>query len=173
MIAARQVVRPRMRFGIAQCSPVSRLIPLASRTVSTVSYQPTPKRRPWLRRLIYFGVFSWLGAQAVKYGIFHMDEEQQIAQLEVVQDPGFVESEVYGNFTEEELEQRLTSGLLSGSGKLRQICARHGWSASERPWTDPFQQVPARSAQSRKADPPLLTDRFHRKSSPFATGCGQ
>ncbi|KAL4904691.1 hypothetical protein BDW74DRAFT_178780 [Aspergillus multicolor] len=128
MIAARQVVHPRLRYGAVQFSPVSRLISRGSRaaSASTVSSQPTPKRRPWLRRFVYFGIFAWLGAQV---GILKFSTK---AHLEPVLEratvsyavrrlrhvAGYLETEAYGNFTEEDKEERLTSGLLGGSGKL-------------------------------------------------------
>ncbi|KAL4997026.1 HotDog domain-containing protein [Aspergillus recurvatus] len=138
MIGARQVVHPRLHHAATHFRPVSRLLPCLSRNASTLGYQPAPKRRAWLRRFIYAGIFGGLG---LGYG-YHlcqyldpplvpgspMDEtatkryNDSVDKLplmkELRENPDYVETKVYGNFSEEDKARRLTSGPLSGASRL-------------------------------------------------------
>ncbi|CBF78210.1 ubiquitin-specific protease UBP6 [Aspergillus nidulans FGSC A4] len=138
MFGARQVVHARLRHAAAQRRPVPRLLPYLSRNVSSVGYQPAPKRRPWLRRFVYAGIFGGIG---LGYG-HHlcqyldppltpgspMDEsltnwyndavDKLPLMKELRENPDYVETKVYGNFSKEDKAQRLTSGPLSGASRL-------------------------------------------------------
>ncbi|KAL4917765.1 HotDog domain-containing protein [Aspergillus aurantiobrunneus] len=138
MIGARQVVHPRLRYAAAQLHPIPRSPPLAPRNITTVTYRRSPERSPWLRRLIYFGTFGVLGVAVGKWATDPLnpphlpgdegDEEvmeyiRQAFSLETIveqlrEDPDYTEAHVYGNYSGEDKEQRLTSGPLRGGGGL-------------------------------------------------------
>ncbi|KAL4781582.1 HotDog domain-containing protein [Aspergillus varians] len=138
MIGARHIIHPRLRYAAAQFHPIPQLPPGALRNGSTIAYKHSPRRSPWLRRFIYFGIFGGLGlslgnlltrslappdlpgterdedAMALIRSGF--DRTPIVKQLR--EDPDYVEVHVYGNYSDEEKEQRLTSGPLRGSGGL-------------------------------------------------------
>ncbi|KAL4805826.1 HotDog domain-containing protein [Aspergillus unguis] len=153
MIGIRQVVHPRLRFAASLFHQKTRTLPHASRHVSTVSssHQQSHRRSIWLRRSIYFGIFSLLGAAAASKAISITTgplevpgseaDEDQLRQIHYVYnglglvrklrgDPDYIEAPVYGNWSSEDKKQRLTSGPLSGSGGL--ALQKVFWNAKEK-----------------------------------------
>ncbi|KAL4740721.1 HotDog domain-containing protein [Aspergillus similis] len=138
MFGARQVVHPRLRHAAAPRRPVSQSLPCISRNVSNVGYQPAPKRRPWLRRFIYAGIFGGIGLGYGRHLCQYLDPplmpgspmdetltkwyndavDKLPLMKELRENPDYIETKVYGNFSEEDKAQRLTSGPLSGASRL-------------------------------------------------------
>ncbi|KAE8372244.1 HotDog domain-containing protein [Aspergillus bertholletiae] len=139
MFSTRRVLQSRLRNLGTQSQLLLRLRSPSSRNTSTITQQSAPEGSKWPRRLIYAGVFGGLGVAAGKWmdarisapvepettedGI-KLEEIRRVYEigLPIVQElrsnPDYVEVDVYGNFSEEDKKQRLTSGPLKGSRAL-------------------------------------------------------
>jgi hypothetical protein len=141
MIGLRPFIQFRLRHAATPVRPFSQSLRGGLRDTSN----STPRRNIWFRRLIYFGISGYAGFRAASG--FENDlnqghpkpgsvedtcEMQKIRykfenELPIVKqlrmDPDWSEVYVYGNYSEEDKEQRLTSGPLGGSGGLAmQVC---------------------------------------------------
>ncbi|KAL2830223.1 HotDog domain-containing protein [Aspergillus cavernicola] len=137
MSRLRQVLQPRLFYAATQSRPISQSFPRASIQYSTITHQRTSKPLLWLRRLLYAGFFGNVGVYCAYYvdaKINHQvplsgsEEDEAIMErlnlihetgLDIVkklrEDPAYIETDVYGNYSGEEKDQRLTSGPLAGS----------------------------------------------------------
>ncbi|KAF9884760.1 Thioesterase super member 4 [Aspergillus nanangensis] len=136
MFGPRRILQSRLRSLSAQVPPVSRPRLQVSRHASTITHSPTSEPSKWARRLIYAGIFGSLGVAAGKYmdekvsapaepgtpedltkleEIYHVYENVLPIVKELRNNPDYVESEVYNNYTDDEKTRRLTSGPLRGS----------------------------------------------------------
>lgn len=134
--------RPRLplfsglRYGASQFPLIPRRLPRSSRNVSSIANERTPRSSLWPRRLLYAGIFGGLGYLTVNLVIKFMNlpfslpgsmmekllsESSRQAfehKLRIVRElrehPDWVEGSVYGNFSENEKDERLTSGPLGG-----------------------------------------------------------
>ncbi|KAL3472341.1 HotDog domain-containing protein [Aspergillus californicus] len=130
--------RPRLplfsvlRNGASQFPLIPRRLPRASRNVSSIANGPTPRSSLWPRRLLYTGIFGGLGylcsSIIIKYlfpplgpeieKLWIESQRKLVEDLTIVkvlrEDPDWVEGSVYGSFSEDEKDERLTSGPLGG-----------------------------------------------------------
>ncbi|PYI03022.1 hypothetical protein BO78DRAFT_350651 [Aspergillus sclerotiicarbonarius CBS 121057] len=111
----------------------------ASRHTSTAAHEPLPQPSRWPRRLAYAAIFSGLGVAAGKWmdGKFAApplpgteEDGKKLEEIhfiyehglpivkELREHPDYIEADVYGNYTEEDKLQRLSSGPLRGSRGL-------------------------------------------------------
>ncbi|OOF93466.1 hypothetical protein ASPCADRAFT_209422 [Aspergillus carbonarius ITEM 5010] len=111
----------------------------AVRHTSTGAHKTLPQPSRWPRRLAYAAIFSGLGIAAGKWvdnkfaapplpgteeDVKRLEEIHYIYErgLPIVQElrehPDYMEADVYGNYTEEDKLQRLSSGPLRGSRGL-------------------------------------------------------
>ncbi|KAA8643441.1 hypothetical protein EYZ11_008418 [Aspergillus tanneri] len=139
MFGSRRVLQPRLRNLAIEVQQLSRFRPRRARQSSTVANAPTSQPSKWPRRLIYTGIFSGLGFATGRWVDGQISEpaepgtDEDIARLEGIyreyenglpivrqlrSDPDYVESDVYGNYSEEDKIGRLTSGPLRGSRGL-------------------------------------------------------
>lgn len=121
-----------LRYGASQFPLIPRRLHRASRNASSIANGPTPRSSPWRRRLLYTGIFGGLGYlwayTNVKLGfpapgsakdeLYTEWKRQGVERLtfvkELRQHPDWVEGSVYGSFSEDEKDERLTSGPLGG-----------------------------------------------------------
>lgn len=137
MIGARQTVLPRLRYAAAQFHPVPRSTLHTTRNVGTIAHGHTPARSQWPRRFAYLGIFGAIGAYfGYSFGglepppvpesevdiLLMEDVAKMFDKLPLVRrlrsDADYVEAHVYGNYSDEDKDQRLTSGPFRGSGRL-------------------------------------------------------
>ena len=136
-IHSRQILQLQLRVLRSRVTISARP---SVRNVSTVVPQnPSPRLPRWMRRLIYAGVFGAIGMEAGKMidkmvavppDVGSPEDEMKLQKIEhafdialpIVQelrnDPEWVETGVYGDFSDESKIHRLTSGPLSGSRGL-------------------------------------------------------
>lgn len=136
MIGARQAVHPRLRAA-AQFPPIPRLSLRTTRNVGTITHGHPSARSQWPRRFAYLGIFGGVGAfLGYRFGglepppmpgsemdiLLMEDVAKMFDKLPLVRrlrtDADYVEAHVYGNYSDEDKEQRLTSGPFRGSGRL-------------------------------------------------------
>ncbi|KAL2871533.1 PaaI family thioesterase [Aspergillus lucknowensis] len=140
MIGSRQVIQSRLRYAATQFGLIRRSISQGSRNASTSAQHASSRSSLWLRRLLYAGTFGGLGflvdsritkaltspppVPGSEHDMRRMDRVRTIFEerLPIVkqlrEDPDYTESDVYGNYSWRDKEQRLTSGPLSGSRGL-------------------------------------------------------
>jgi hypothetical protein len=137
MFAPRRLLQSQLRHLATSSRTPSRLPFRPSRDVSAIAHKPAPSGRwLWLRRVIYAGTFGLLGLAAGEWVNVKIGEppapgtEEDAVELEVIRyifendlptvkdlrnNPDYVESEVYENYSDEEKAHRLSSGPLRGS----------------------------------------------------------
>ncbi|KAF5865290.1 hypothetical protein ETB97_004498 [Aspergillus alliaceus] len=139
MFGPRRALKFRLPSLGTQSQQTLRFTPQISRSASTTTHQTSPGPSKWPRRLIYAGIFGGLGVAAGKWmddkvsapaepgtreDTLKMEEIRRAYEigLPIVQElrnnPDYVEADVYGNYTEDDKQQRLTSGPLKGSRAL-------------------------------------------------------
>ncbi|KAI9370658.1 HotDog domain-containing protein [Aspergillus egyptiacus] len=138
MFGPRQILRCQLRYVATQFRPIAPTFIRGSRNASSMTYRQTPEKRIWPRRLLYAGIFGFLGysfaflrdgliLEPAKPGSqvdqeMMRDLQEGFDYLPVVQllrkDPNYIETDVYGNYSGDEKDQRLTSGPLAGSRGL-------------------------------------------------------
>ncbi|KKK18441.1 hypothetical protein P175DRAFT_0442156 [Aspergillus ochraceoroseus IBT 24754] len=143
MFGPRQILQSRLRYAATKCQLISRPIVRGSRHASTntnpTTHGVTPEPSRWPRRLIYAGIFGGLGLAAGKWMDNKLavppfpgtgEDERKMEEIrrtfehglpivkQLREDPDYREADVYGNYLEEELRQRITSGPLRGSRGL-------------------------------------------------------
>lgn len=137
MMNSRHIRELQLRIPWTRIPLTSQL----SRRFGSASTYPNPSRSPsrWPRRLIYAGIFGALGVGTGKWvesmihapplpgSIEDQAEMQQIQRrftlgLPIVQElrenPDYVETDAYEDFSVESKAERLTSGALAGSRGL-------------------------------------------------------
>lgn len=135
MFLPRRLLQSQIRH-LARRGPSQRPGSSPSRNTSTVTQNRPTQPSPWRRRLIYASIFGTLGLGAGKWMDKKMGTpitpgtEEDASELKVIRyifetglpivrnlrnNPDYVESEVYENYSEEERAHRLTSGPLRGS----------------------------------------------------------
>ncbi|KAL5341479.1 HotDog domain-containing protein [Aspergillus crustosus] len=135
MIGLRQLAQSRLRHAVSRVRPYSQAVHNGFKDASNRA----PKRKIWVRRLIYFGLSGCLGlgigeivhSYLLKEPTRPGTEEDgcemreispKFERVPIVQklrrDPDWTEVYVYGNYSDEDKERRMTSGPLGGSGGL-------------------------------------------------------
>lgn len=139
---SRQLLHLRLRAPTARLSSPSKFF--IRNTSTATPPPPTGKSSPWIRRLIYAGIFGSLGVaagsrvdrlvaapplQGSQEDKKALEEIQRVYELgipivqELRKNPDYVEADVYQDFSEESKRHRLTSGPLAGSrGIALQVC---------------------------------------------------
>ncbi|KAI9933843.1 hypothetical protein ASPWEDRAFT_35784 [Aspergillus wentii DTO 134E9] len=139
MFGPRRVFQSQIRHLANHSKTPSRFRYNPTRNASTAAQAPTAQSSRWPRRLIYAGIFGSLGISAGKWmdrkigepaipgteaDAMELEEINRVYNfgLPIVQElrnnPDYVESDVYQNYTDEEKAHRLTSGPLAGSRAL-------------------------------------------------------
>ncbi|KAF7587478.1 hypothetical protein BBP40_007199 [Aspergillus hancockii] len=139
MFGPRRALQSRLCSLGTQSQPRLQFRPQVSRSASTITQKTSPEPTKWPRLLIYAGIFGGLGVTAGKWmddkvsapaepgtreDVLKLEEINRVYEigLPIVQElrdnPDYVESGVYGNYTEDDKKQRLTSGPLEGSRAL-------------------------------------------------------
>ncbi|KAJ5101118.1 hypothetical protein N7456_007170 [Penicillium angulare] len=131
---SRQLLHLRLRAPTTRLSSPSKCF--IRNTSTATPPPPTGKSSPWIRRLIYAGIFGSLGVvagsrvdrlvaapplQGSQEDKKALEEIQRVYELgipivqELRKNPDYVEADVYQDFSEESKRHRLTSGPLAGS----------------------------------------------------------
>ncbi|KAL5366017.1 HotDog domain-containing protein [Aspergillus floccosus] len=139
MFGPRRVFQSRLHSLTTRVPPASRCTLQVSRHASTIAQASTPERTKWPRRLVYAGIFGFLGASVGKLvndkvtapaepdspeDLTALGEILRVYEngLPIVQrlrsNPDYEETDVYGNYGDDHKANRLTSGPLRGSRGL-------------------------------------------------------
>ncbi|KAE8349931.1 HotDog domain-containing protein [Aspergillus coremiiformis] len=139
MFGPRRALQFQLRSSGFESQSFFRSKSQIARSASTIIHKTSSEPWKWPRRLIYAGVFGSLGIAAGKWmddkvsapaapgtseDNVKLEEIRRVYEigLPIVQElrnnPDYVEADVYGNYSEDDKNHRLTSGPLKGSRAL-------------------------------------------------------